>query len=528
MTSKLLAFFLMTAAAFGQAVCVTNQNNVGMPLGPLQHPAIGLERGTELRHNNYAFDGSGPVDLGASFVKYEIVSGPTMSISRTNVTYTATILGPGLTQVIITPTIPAGQYYTKFIQYQANNSNYLRTLSWDTLTVTNPPSAGGITMDAVSLSLVPLIPSNGFLGTGAAPWQELNVRTGRFGKIYAGSLDVDAGVSAADTGAVKLVGSTWQGPMTGEYDNTLNLLSSTNYQAENLRGNALPSLNARLLTGIDYASITNPPPLSGGGGVTFYTNGYGQIVYTNGSGYQVVLDGAELPTGDFAWFRNYSSLDVTTSTHIGGWAFTTTNGMALITSPYPESVNVPRMVELMRIPDEATNGYWRTGVKVVGLPSVSADSAVVLRFALGSGMAATQSWNLVSLYQGNGDWGLYGYSPAQIGAGGSWSSSTGNQTNPTFIAANPNNSPLSFRGMGRGDSFWILQDYNGTNLLRGGLALDNAGLPFLPYQQMGKTNAAPASWVGISFMASTLRHQPVTFAIKSFFLQTNQLWWPAP
>lgn len=163
MTSKLLAFFLMTSLALGQAVCVTNQNNVGMPLGPLQHPAIGLERGTELRHNNYAFDGGGPIDLSQSFVRYEIVSGPTMSISRTNVTYSATILGPGLTQVIITPSIPAGAYYTKFLQYQANNSNYVRTLSWDTLVVTNPASAtgGGSVNVSVTTTANVLVASSG-------------------------------------------------------------------------------------------------------------------------------------------------------------------------------------------------------------------------------------------------------------------------------------------------------------------------------------------------------------------------------
>lgn len=520
---QLLTFILLAPAlAFGQVAQVVQTNEV---LAAPQAGVVSIAEGYEFRLTVLVVESDlSPKNLSGARPFWSI-EGAVDGVTNSAGAATGTLVNASAGRLLYArSSLAAGDYLVRAWYASADTNVEDTVVAWFPLEVT-AASAG---LFSYSLSLNPLIPSNGTVGTMLQPWSAIWANEGRFKTLYADSLDVISGVSAADTGAWKLVGSTGQGSMSNAYPNYFNLIGSSNYPAENLSGSELPALSGRLLTGLDYGSISNPPNISSGGGITIYTNAYGQMFVTNAAGYAVTIDGAELPSGPFAWFRDYSLPDSTTSTHIGGWAFSTTNNMAILTSPNPESVNVPRMVEKQRIPDNATSSWWRTGFRVVSLPSVAADASPILRLALGAGVSETQTWNLISLWQNNGDWSLQGYSPAQIGGGGSWSGATGSQTNPTAIAANPNGVALTARGIGRGDSFWILHDYNGTNLLRGGIALDAAGIPFMPYQQTGKTNAAPASWVGIAFCAASLRHQPVTFAFDSFFLQTNQLWWPAP
>ena len=105
------------------------------------------------------------------------------------------------------------------------------TYYWAAVVVTSTPSATlsasisattTVTLvertNVVSLSLIPLIASNGYVGTPTIPWLGIAAVTGSFAYLSVSNLDVGGTLAAVDdyarTSSVKLTGSVMTGPLT--------------------------------------------------------------------------------------------------------------------------------------------------------------------------------------------------------------------------------------------------------------------------------------------------------------------------
>jgi hypothetical protein len=163
----------------------------------------------------------------------------------------------------VIPSLGAGQYRVRgIVTPVSGDTNESWNLTHHFLTVTSTPAQaqtinitneiGGVTFESnaipitivvtgapsASLSLFPLIASNGSLGLVDFPWGQIHSVTGTFGTLNIGDLNVAGAVNAVDTGAVKLVGSTMTGGLTNE---------------AGFFGDGIG------LTNIPYAAISDPP-----------------------------------------------------------------------------------------------------------------------------------------------------------------------------------------------------------------------------------------------------------------------------
>ena len=127
------------------------------------------------------------------------------------------------------------------------------TYYWAAVVVTSTPAASLsasitattiVTMversNVVSLSLVPMLASNGAIGTAQYPWGEINAVTGTFSTLNISNLNVGGQLSAIDTSKLPLVGGTLTGPMTG----------TTVYASQ-------------FVGPLNWGSVTNAPSLGG-------------------------------------------------------------------------------------------------------------------------------------------------------------------------------------------------------------------------------------------------------------------------
>lgn len=162
---NLILWLALASSVFGQGRAYVRTNNTSLPVGPTLSEPMYINTGDQLRHRTTATTQSGRLDLSGQFVRYYITSPiPTGSldvIGYTNVTLTATILDAtgGVVQIITTPSLPLGRYETKFLRYQANNSNYLDIISHDYLYVTSAPSAASGVSAPVTVSNQTIISS---------------------------------------------------------------------------------------------------------------------------------------------------------------------------------------------------------------------------------------------------------------------------------------------------------------------------------------------------------------------------------
>lgn len=224
---KLLAIsMLIPFVSFGQIVFIT-ENNYN-DLNPSRDQLSGTP-GTYRIHHAIT-DGAAPVDLTSVLaVRLRVIDlqGSFTNFPSINATYTNT---PGMVVWQI-PSLNARKWQLIGDMLYIFEGNVATQRVFNRyLDVTNVPPVGAavinmtntfetsvvITNTVHSMSLVPFIPSNGSIGLVSHPWGEIHAVTGTFAALNIGDLNVEGSVTAADTGAVKLVGSVMTGPLTNE------------------------------------------------------------------------------------------------------------------------------------------------------------------------------------------------------------------------------------------------------------------------------------------------------------------------
>ena len=254
-----IAFALASSVSFGQTVFTTanNYNDLNPESTNHLYGPVGVYR---IRH--YVTDGSAPLDISeATSIRLRVIDTTDGYTNNSAINPSATN-SPG-TIWWTTPSLLSDGDGSRVYRLQADFVSASDSfMIFDRyLTVTSQVTVA----TTVSLSLIPPSSNVGVIGTAQLPWRDIYSKTGYVETLRVGTLDASIAINAADTGAVKLVGSTMTGGLTNRSADGLvgNMLGGTNYQAENLRGTALPALSGQLLTGLNYNNITNPAAAGG-------------------------------------------------------------------------------------------------------------------------------------------------------------------------------------------------------------------------------------------------------------------------
>ena len=261
----LIALMAGTAFAYDPVSSYSVTNN-----RELLNPEVSFtgQVGRLMRVTTYVKNGdTTPYDLGTNSVRAWI----TQADSGTNQTVTATIISAssGIVQYQWTPVLD-GNNSAKLVAYAMANTTIVAQIAEHYVTVT--PSAANI----VSLSLNPLIDLSGTVGTPTHRWA-----SGAFGDLSVGSLSVTGSISAIDTGAVKIVGSSMTGGLTnrssdGFVGNGVNL---TNLSGVLSVSSLAPLSNAVLQAVTNAGATINGSAISNGAAIKVSAGGETRSFY---------------------------------------------------------------------------------------------------------------------------------------------------------------------------------------------------------------------------------------------------------
>lgn len=441
------------------------------------------------------------------------------NVASTNLV--STDLSSGQVRFVV-PSIGVGEYRIRGVAQPAGGDT---TLVWQIthhmLTVTSAPSAGATY--PVSLSLVPLLPSNGLIGTIAQPWGEINAQTARVEKLIAADLDVSGAITAIDTGRVSKLGDTMTGPLTNAhgYYGWAGALTGLNWSAIS-NAPTIPGL-ADVVT--NRGATVNGEPITNGAAITvaqanvgtlqLYTNAQGQIGYTNTAGHFSALPGWALPgAGVKTYISDYSADTIVSNRNIGTISYFFTNGTLVGLLPN-ESAGL-RMIDYRSI----TSGAWvRAGVEWVQRPQRGkASTAGTIRSGIAwLGYAGNTNYLFGSqnagavepvfkekYYDSNfgvaGD--IYGNAPYDVTIA------------VIYLSEFPN-------------AVWDLVDSDGTGIVRGFSMSADGFSPTLLQLTTNQAFAGPIQGFAIgvsSDVAASYRATNVPFQVRRLIIQEGALW----
>lgn len=247
---------LWLAASIAQAQIWTATNEIAGIVSPLLY--TNFVQGS-YRVTVAALDGGLPVDLSGNTIRVTVEDTRDGKITTNSTTAIDTSTYRAEGNLLASP-LP---YTLKLVAYPIEGAAY--PIYWASLTITSAPSPA-----TVSLSLDPLIASNGTVGTPSNPWAGIAANTGAFSFLSVDNLDVAGQLSAIDTSKLALTGGTMQAPATGTWYGThfgdgsgltgitgadLSALSNGVLGAWATGSNAVPWLS--LTQGVHSVAITN-------------------------------------------------------------------------------------------------------------------------------------------------------------------------------------------------------------------------------------------------------------------------------
>jgi hypothetical protein len=241
---------------------------------------------------------SSPLDIDGATLQAAVISGDDNRINQ--VASVVAVNGTNGQYLITVTPILDGTAQIKVDAYDTDTGSYIAMVGQFDLTVTSTPAQASVinitnineitlgsvtvgvdiaegaisvvvTSSAASLSLFPLIASNGSLGLVDFPWGQIHSVTGTFGTLNIGDLNVEGSVTAADTGAVKLVGSTMTGGLTNEAGFFGDGAGLTNLPA----GDFVANLDG-VATNLNVVKLSGPP-----GHALNFLDGSAEIAHTN-------------------------------------------------------------------------------------------------------------------------------------------------------------------------------------------------------------------------------------------------------
>ena len=211
---------MLASVAWGQTLHQTDQNV--FDLNPERDALTGLSGSQRIRADFYgdpgftdSYDLSPALPLTLTITTTQdawTVTSTSVSNVPPNRVYWSFSVGVGVYRLQSTANLP-GDNVPVFDRYLVVTST---PPAADT-TVNVSATVTSVLQGAATISLVPLQSNVGVIGTSDLPWGEFHAGTGTFSRLTVSeTLEVSDAIQAADTGAVKLVGSIMTGPLTNE------------------------------------------------------------------------------------------------------------------------------------------------------------------------------------------------------------------------------------------------------------------------------------------------------------------------
>lgn len=483
--NRIIAILLLACSTVNAQVWLGGTNEISGVVSPLLYTNF---LAGQFRVTVGALDGGSPIDLSADRVSLQVedTRDGKLVVSNTCIRLDAyTYRGEGSLSASPAP------YTLKVQVYPDANPDAFYPIYWASLTITSSPSASATY--PVSLSLVPLIPSNGTIGTEAYPWAEFNAQTGRVGKLIAQNLDVSEAITAIDTGRVSKLGDTMFAPLTNEHGYFGNGIGMSNLQWSAIEGApTIPDLSDAVTN--SGATINGQPVTNGSnivisqsnvGDVQLSTNQYGKLYYTNAAG-EITLLGPVMPITGTVYhlsFESTNDLTLFTNLNYGAWSNRVYGSSLKVITP-TESSDLARVAAL-----PVTSTVMRFTAKILGHSAQQGNLNRQYGIAIGNGTSNSYQLRL-RLTAGTRQ--LRGYqgaltSPGAAASGGTAQHPADPGTAATFETLNIEQFPV-FLGL----------DFDGANRVRGYIAacLEN-GMPAQWVQVSSKTNFNSLGWVGL-------------------------------
>lgn len=249
-------------------------------------------------------------------------------------------------------------------------------------------------------------------------------------------------------------------------------------------------------------------------GVTFTTNSYGIVGHTNAYGVFIPVAGSMYPPGTPYIARTFEAPYTLTNFNQGNWSAIITNGTLVVTAD-SNSVTQVRIFGNEPLPAASPVGVC---VRLKSSP-VLRDASDHYYFGLAGGLATNSNYYGINIVANNGEGTVNGQNGTP---GGGISTSTGNESATMLANLNRILSLINIDGR----RIWLVFDWNpSTRLLRQGVARDNDGVPFYPYQLQGTTNfSSDITQAGIWLTQRTISKVPMQWVFDDFLIYTNLMW----
>lgn len=212
--TSLILFLALTVSASAQSLVVVT--NIRSALTVSEGVALQNVAGTYRFTFTVEQTAGVPIDLddGSTF-RLDIVNKADRYRVSTTTNNTTPEISLTAGQLRFTPSgsLATGSYEVTAWVTPLSGTNDQWKAAWHTLTVT--PSVSTV----ASISLSPLYDLAGSLGEPTKRWLEIHASTGTFSSLIISNLSVAGAISAVDTTAVKLAGSTINGEMSGALTN---------------------------------------------------------------------------------------------------------------------------------------------------------------------------------------------------------------------------------------------------------------------------------------------------------------------